>query len=139
MMLFSVKFGYVILISEINCFQIEKEIKTLFDIFHVFKQFLAGWSDIWYDKTSDNFKVNKQTNSWTKKIEDFESFWENEMFTEIIHGYEIGKKECLRETIPSVVNGDRLQIGKVRVIRILHDINCHLYQNSTLLMQKLKN
>ena len=29
------------------------------------------------------------------------------MFTEIIHGYEIGKKECLRETIPSVVNGDR--------------------------------
>ena len=46
MMLFSVKFGYVILISEINCFQIEKEIKTLFDIFHVFKQFLAGWSDI---------------------------------------------------------------------------------------------
>ena len=46
MMLFSVKFGYVILISEINCFQIEKEIKTLFDIFHVFKQFLGGSSDI---------------------------------------------------------------------------------------------
>ena len=43
------------------------------------------------------------------------------MFTEIIHGYEIGKKECLRETIPSVVNGDRPQFGKVRVIRILHD------------------
>ena len=61
------------------------------------------------------------------------------MFTEIIHGYEIGKKECLRETIPSVVNGDRPQFGKVRVIRILHDINCHHCQNSTLLMQKLKN
>ena len=55
------------------------------------------------------------------------------MFTEIIHGYEIGKKECLRKTIPSVVNDDRPQFGKVRVIMILHDINCHLYQNSTLL------
>ena len=28
------------------------------------------------------------------------------MFTEIIHGNEIGKKECLRETIPSVVTGE---------------------------------
>ena len=60
------------------------------------------------------------------------------MFTEIIHGYEIGKKECLRETIPSVVNGDRPQFGKVRLIRLVYfnffkskiHINCHLHQNS---------
>ena len=41
MMLFSVKFVYVIFISEINCFQIKKEIKTLLDIFRVFKQLLG--------------------------------------------------------------------------------------------------